>query len=190
MLCGSWRQCQQSLLSRKWFVAIKFLPVRAQWGSLGGKLLSQDPWMGEALGSAACAPLEQGWGRRACPSPSRNCPGVGMCNSLPPQPCHAVFHLARNVFAAHQPTPVLGAARPCMAGHVPAPGILSHPHNTAPGAKKIPPCRALCGDVKACPEPSKYRCAEGRLCSPRAGRLRSWGCPKRGSAQGWRVFRG
>lgn len=104
--------------------------------------------MEETLGSAACAPPEQGWGRRACPSPSRNCPGAGMCNSLPPQPCHAVFHLARNVFAIHQPTPVLGAARPCMAGHVPAPGILSHPHNTEPSAKKIPPCRAFVGMLK------------------------------------------
>lgn len=148
MLCGSWRQCPQSLLSRKWFVATKFLPVRAQWDLLSGKLLSQGPWMGEALEAAARAPPEQGWGRRTCPSPSRNCPGVGMCNSLPPQLCHAVFHLARNVFAIHQPTPVLGAARPCMAGHVPAPGILSHPHNTAPSAKKIPPCRAFVGMLK------------------------------------------
>lgn len=49
MLWGSWRQCQQSLLSRKWCVATKFLPVRAQWGLLGDKLLSS-PWMGKPQG--------------------------------------------------------------------------------------------------------------------------------------------
>lgn len=57
--------------------------------------------------------------------------------------------------------------------------FISSPQHRA-RCQKNTTVQSLCGDVKACPEPSKYSCAEGRLCSPRAGRFLSWGCPKRG----------
>lgn len=54
------------------------------------------------------------------------------------------------------------------------------PTTQRPVPKKYHRAESVCGDVKACPEPSKYRCAKGRLCSPRARQLLSWGCPKQG----------
>lgn len=56
--------------------------------------------------------------------------------------------------------------------------ISSPQHSTR--CQKNTTMQSVCGDVKACPEPSKYRCAQGRLCSPRARRFLSWGCPKQG----------
>lgn len=56
--------------------------------------------------------------------------------------------------------------------------FISSPQHTA-RCQKNTTVQRLCGDVKACPEPSKYSCAEGRLCW-----FLSWGCPKQGLRTG------
>lgn len=61
--------------------------------------------------------------------------------------------------------------------------FISSPQHSA-RCQKNTTVQSVCGDVKACPEPSKYRCAEGRLCSPAAGGCLSWGCPKQGLSTG------
>lgn len=61
--------------------------------------------------------------------------------------------------------------------------FISSPQHSA-RCQKNTTVQSVCGDVKACPEPSKYRCAKGRLCSPHVGQFLSWGCPKQGLGTG------